>query len=258
MGLKRQVSSLEDVPEALHDQYKEQDDGTYVLDVEDDPKVGEFRSRNIQLDRRTKELEAQLERYKGVDPEKYRKALEALEKIEGDEERKLLEDGKIDDVIERRIGAMRSDFEKQIKALTTARDDASKERDTFRGRLGEVLIDTHLAKAVNTVGKVREGALEDVIARGRRTFSIDENGQMVPSVNGETVYGKKGDALTPEEWANSLLESAPHLFEGGSGSGSSGGGGKGAGGGKAVGWGDPSFADNIDGVIDGSVRVKPS
>lgn len=256
MGLKRQVSSLEGVPEALHDQYRQQDDGTYVLDVEDDPRVGEFRSRNIQLDKRTKELEAQLERYKGVDPEKYRKALSALEKIEGDEERKLIEEGKIDEVVERRIGAMRTEYEKQVKALTAARDEASKDRDTFRGRLGEVLIDTHLAKAVNAVGKVREGALEDVIARGRRTFSIDENGQMVPSVNGETVYGKKGDALTPEEWAGSLLESAPHLFEGGSGSGGSGGGGKG--GGRATSWDDApaAIANDPDSIINGSTKIR--
>lgn len=256
MGLKRQISSLEGVPEALHDQYRQQDDGTYVLDVEDDPRVGEFRSENVKLRKEKERLSEMLERFDGVDPEKYRKALEAFEKVQGDEERKLIEDGKIDEVVERRIGAMRSEYEKQVKALTAARDEASKDRDTFKGRLGEVLIDTHLAKAVNSVGKVREGALEDVIARGRRTFSIDDKGQMVPSVNGEMIYGKKGDALTPEEWAGSLLESAPHLFEGGSGSGGSGGGGKGGGGGRTVPWGDPSIADNLDGIIDGSVKVK--
>ena len=270
MGLKKRIESIEDVKEELRSLYREADDGSgYVLDVDGDDggggsrqKLDEFRSTNRRLTQELADLRKRLEQFGDIDPEKYRKAEEALSKLEGDEERRLIAEGKLDEVLSRRTEAMKAEFERQVKAKDKALADLTSERNAMHGRLGEVLIDSTLAREIHTVGKLREGALVDALSRARGTFAIDENGNMVPKRGGEVVYGKSGDPLTPAEFAASLLETAPHLFEGASGGGSTGSEAGGASGGSGSGGkairadDDKSFLANLDGIASGKVKVQ--
>jgi hypothetical protein len=79
-------------------------------------------------------------------------------------------------------------------------------------------------------------ALEDIVLRAKNSgWSVNSDGDVV-AVNGEdVVLGKDGKTpLTPIEWAESLRESAAHLWPKAQGTGAPGSGASGASGKKTI------------------------
>jgi hypothetical protein len=221
------VKSLDEVPEALREFYQEKD-GKFVFqadDIRDHPDALGLKSaldKEKEERRKAKkaadELKQQLEEL-GADPEEIKKILAEHAKSK---DKKLLDEGKVDELIEQRTKKMRDEYEKKLQELTG-------ERDTTLGRLSEVLIDKSLMEAA-TRGKVRETAIEDVLARGKRIWKL-KDGQPIPMNGEEVIYGKDSKPISMTDWIGELQNTAPHLFEGSSGGGAGGSGGGGGGGG---------------------------
>lgn len=236
MALKAVIASLEDVAEGYRGLYTQVGD-QYVLDLDDKDyknRLSEFRDNNIELTKQAqaaKALEEQLEalrtqaaQYEGIDPEAAR---EAMEKMSAIEEKRLIDAGKLDEVVEQRVGArverMQADYSGKIKALEEALDKTQTNEGTLRGRLTNVVIDNALQNAVTGVASVRKGAMMDILSRGKQVWSLDDSGNPVPMRDGEVIYGKDGkQPITMEEWGQSLLLEAPYLFEGNAGGGAGG------------------------------------
>jgi hypothetical protein len=206
-------------------------DGQWYLEL-DDPhyktitaKIDEFRSNNRDLNCRLQEAQAEVEKYKGVDPEKYRKAMEALEILQDSEYQKLIAGGKLDEVVERRvstrINTMKSDFESQIRAKDELIKAVTSKAETYKARLGAITNDQAIQIAVSKHGRVRPGAMDDVLFRGRAVWQLDNDGIPVARRNGEPLYGKDSKPLPMDEWAETLMNEAPHLFESRGGGGAS-------------------------------------
>ncbi|MDD5053427.1 MAG: hypothetical protein PHO27_11900 [Sulfuricurvum sp.] len=221
--LKLIVDKIEDVEEKFRELYKRADDGKFHLDAESDPetkkKVDEFRENNIKLMKEKEDLEKKILEY-GADPAKVK---EWQKKVQAIEDKQMIEAGKIDELVEQKVQRMRQEYENQIKALQDAVDVKNQEVSKTHSRLSEVLIDSEITKAV--AGKVRAGAMADILSRGRRVWKLDENGNPIPKENDKVLYGKDGKAqMTFEEWAIVQMEVAPFLFEPSTGGGGVGGG----------------------------------
>jgi hypothetical protein len=117
MALKAMLSTLDGLDEALKPLYKKTDDGKYALEVEgltdNRSKLEEFRATNRALLEKVEELQKQLGGFRGLDPVKYK---ELQDKMATLEEKRLLEDGKIDEVIHKRTERMRGEFQEQLQA----------------------------------------------------------------------------------------------------------------------------------------------
>lgn len=254
MPLKSFYEKLEDIPEGLRDHYAKTDDG-YVLDVDGADyrqKLGEFRGNNINLMKERDDLLKQLTPFKDIDPAKY---AEMKKKLNDLDEKGLLEAGKIDELVEKRVAKMRSDFEGQINQLTTNADEATQRASTYKTQLDKLAINDAISKAASDVGKLRKGALTDVLARAHRDWRVNENGVPV-AMNGDTlVYGKDGKApLTAGEWAQGLAQDAPYLFEGNTGGGA-GGSGSGTGGRRTITREEYRTGKYVDQVAKGEIDV---
>lgn len=234
MPLKVVVKDINEVDEALRAAYTQVGD-EYVLDTDDGEfkqRLSEFRSNNIDLNKKLGENEGKLKEidnlknvlknYEGLDPDEARKALDTMRNIN---EQKLIDAGKLDEVLGQRTERMRSDYEGKIKALESNLTNTRTEGETFKKRLTEVVIDNSLQAAVGTVAPVKKGAMQDVLHRGRGVWSLNEEGKPVPvGSDGKVMYGTDGQStLSMEEWAQSLVQDAPYLFEANSGGGSGGG-----------------------------------
>lgn len=268
MALKVVVKSLDEVPEALRDQYTLVGD-EYVLDTDDadyKTRIAEFRNNNIDLTRRLSEtgekgkkvdeLQAMLAGYEGLDPEKARAALETMQKID---EQKLIDAGKMDEVLAQRTTRMVSDFEGQISALNKSLEEERKSGGVYKEKLSTVVIDNSLQSAVGAVATVRKGAMQDILSRGRNVWSLNEDGTPVPTgSDGKVMYGKDGKStLSMEEWAQSLVDEANYLFEGSKGGRAGGGMGKSTSqSAEVVSVQDQSrLNDNIEDIASGKVSV---
>lgn len=222
MALKLVLSKLEEVEEPLRALYKVGGDGKFYLDAEENEdskkKMAEFRENNIKLMKEKTDLE---EKLKGMgDPKQIEEMKKKLQLIE---DKKLLEAGKLDELVAQKTERMRQDYESQIAALRKAVDDKQMELDKTTESLSSVLIDSEITRAVTAVGIPRKGALQDLLARGKKTFRL-EDGKPIPKEGDKILYGKDGKApMTFDEWASIQAETAGYLFEASGGSGGAGG-----------------------------------
>lgn len=198
MKLKATLKTLDGVDEAIAALYEKGDDGNYHLSVDgmvSKDKLDEFRNKNI-------ELLKDMEKFKDVDPTKYKSLMEEHRKIQ---EKEWIEAGEIDKVVNQRISTMREEFQ-------TKEADYVKSISTMNTRLESLLIDNEVRSAATKSG-IRPSAVDDVLLRAKTIYSI-KDGVAVPSDSkGQVIYGK--DGVTPmaiNEWVDSLKKSADHLF----------------------------------------------
>ncbi|WP_085599765.1 MULTISPECIES: hypothetical protein [unclassified Pseudomonas] len=187
-----------------------------------DGEVTGLKSKNQELIGSNKTIKTELDKLKGqfdgLDIDAVRGL---LTKAGQDEETKLLTEGKVDEVFNRRTERLRVDFDKQLKTVTARAEKAEAFAAKFQGK---VLGDSVRGAALKA-GALPE-ATDDIILRAKGVFSLNEEGEAVAvDESGQVILGKDGKTpLTPLEWAESLRESAPHLWPRASGTQAPGGG----------------------------------
>ena len=209
MAMKYRISKLEEVAEGVRSMYKA-DGQEFVLDVDGvvpKERLDEFRTNNIAL-------QQQLDKLKDVDPVKYRELVELQRQVD---EGKLLKEGKIEEVVQGRVAAMRSTLEGERDSFKTRAESAE-------SQLSVLMIDGAVRTEALKLG-VAPTALDDVVLRARSTYRM-VNGVATPhNDKGEVIYGKDGKTpMGMNDWVEGLKKNAPHLFAGSQGGGAGGGG----------------------------------
>ncbi|MBK0003373.1 hypothetical protein [Erwinia sp. S38] len=184
-----------------------------LIDEQVNAQVSGLKTKNSELLGKLKESSDSLKRFDGIDPDAVKTI---LQRFSDDEEAKLIAAGKIDEVLDKRTERMRADVEKQIKLANERADKAESFSNKFRDRvLGDAI-----RGAALKAGALPE-ASDDLILRAKGTFQLNDDGEAVAvDANGDVLFGKDGKTpLSPVEWAESLKETAPHLFPRAEGSG---------------------------------------
>lgn len=220
MGIKAVVDTLEGLPEAVAGLYKKDETlGKYVLDAEGvvpKEKLAEFRDNNIRLMKEKTDLEG---RYKDVDLDEY---VALKTEATKNKNKKLIDEGKIEELVEGRVVEMRT-------KLTKERDDAIAAKAAAEAHLATVLIDNEIQK--EALPLAADTGMEDIVSRGRAVFRLQE-GKVLPFEGDRIKYGTDGvTPLSVKEWLQQLAAKAPHLFKQSKGAGAS----EGQGGGKGFG-----------------------
>lgn len=225
MGLKATLTAEEftALPEPVRPFYTGDASKGYVLDadVESHPAVAGLKNTvaatRTERDEFKRQLQETAEKFKDLDPAKAREALAALQKMN---DKKLLDEGQIDELLRQKTDRMRADYENQIKAYDGQLKSEKSEKAKLIERLEEVLIDTGLQQAAIETG-VKQTAIRDVLLRGRRVWKLHDGAPTPYRDNGtDVLFGK--DASRPMsmvEWVASLQPEAPHLFETNTGAG---------------------------------------
>lgn len=208
MKLKFKLDTLDGLDAAIAGLYEQGADGAYYLSVDgavDKSKLDEFRNNNVKLLK-------DLEKFKDVDPAKYQELLALAKK---QEEKKLIDAGEIDKVVEQRVGEMKSTYENQLKTLTEQNSVAQRQ-------LESLLIDNAVRDAAVKSG-VQPTAVDDVLLRAKATFKIKDGNAVPVDAQGNVVYGKDGTSpMSVVDWTTGLKKQAPHLFQGSQGGGAQG------------------------------------
>lgn len=216
MGLKAAVATLEGMDAALHGFYKKSEDGkSYVLDAEGVEDVTGLKSALGKERERAGNAEKALKAWEGLDANEIR---ELMSKFANDEEAKLIKEGKIDVVVQKRTERVMQDFQKQLKAA----QDAAEAANGKAAKWSQRVLDDNIRAAATKVG-MHANAIEDALLRGRQLFTLDDDGNAVQVKDGTVVLGKTGkEPFAPTEWLETMRTSAAHWFPApGSGGGSS-------------------------------------
>ncbi|MBA6134822.1 MULTISPECIES: hypothetical protein [Pseudomonas] len=210
LGLTLDEAQAEALKEALGGKVQE-----YV-----DNEVAGLKSKNTALLGSNKTIKTELEKLKGqFDGLDIEAVKGLLAKAGQDEETKLIAEGKLDEVISRRTERLRTDLDKQVKAA----NERAEKAEAFAAKYSDKVLADSIRTAAIKAGALPEAA-EDIILRARGTFKLSEDGEPIATDrDGEVIYGKDGKTpLSPLEWAESLRETATHLWPRAQGAGQTG------------------------------------
>jgi hypothetical protein len=170
-------------------------------------KLDEFRSNNVKL---MKDMEALTSKFEGIDVEAYN---EMKSKQEAMKEKKLIDAGKIDELLAEKTKQMREVHNVELEK--TNQVNAS-----LQDQLAKLVIDNAVRDSAVKAGVVETG-MDDILLRSKSVFSL-QDGKAVPTdAQGNTIFGHgTSEPMSVNEWVKSQMDIAPHLFKASSGSGS--------------------------------------
>lgn len=210
MKLQAVVDVIENVPEQYRSAYQQGEDGKFHLTEIELEDVSGLKSA-LQKERiRAGDAEKALKAFEGMDAAELR---DLLNRIETDEDMKLIKEGKHDQVFIKKSEKMRQDHQRQIDKLTeehkAALDAADKRTRLYEGRV----LENALRQAAAEVG-LHTPAIRDAVREGRMAFVLDDDGNAVQKrEDGSIVIGKDGRSpFSPREWLEGMRAEAPHWF----------------------------------------------
>ncbi len=223
MGIQAVLDSLDEVPEDMRDSYHAED-GKFILNFDllsEHPGLKKVRETANDMDRKRKAAEKLVkeisDKYGDLDPEAARSALEELQTA-GD--KKMIDEGQVEELVAQKIERMKADFDSQLSAKSKALEDAEAITASLTGELADVRIYDAVKDAALTKG-ARKDALQDIQNRAKGTWML-KDGKPV-AMNGEdSIFGKSGEALTIDEWVDTLSSESSYLFEPNKGGGATG------------------------------------
>lgn len=216
LGTKAEIDAL---PEAVRGLYAEKD-GKFFLDIDGGfvspqevtdlkSKVAEFRDTNVSLLKKVGDLEPQLKKFEGLDPEEYKrlkKDHEDLVKKSGGKK-----DDDIEALITRAIDAATKPITEKLAAEEAARKAA--EGEASRARFREIVTAEAKKKGV------RDNSLRHVIRDAEEKFELISG-----AIKAKAGVKNAADPLkdyTPADWLEDLSKSDGNLFEDSNGGGAS-------------------------------------
>lgn len=178
----------------------------------DDDVAGLKAKRDELLDGQRK-LKDQIKQFEGIDPERARQ----LEKMLAEnEEAKLIADGKIDELINKRLSREQATWQSQLEQKDTEAQQLRQQVESLQG----ATINSGIATAAQKAD-LAPTAIEDAQLIARHSGWTMEDGVPVLRNGDEVVRGKNGP-ITFEEWLESQRETRPHWFPTPKGSGAQG------------------------------------
>jgi len=170
-----------------------------------DAAVAGLKAKNAELLGKNKEFSQKLSEFDGIDPGAVRTI---LSKFASDEEAGLIAKGDIDTVLKKRTERLQADYEKKLKGES----ERAAKLESKASKLAARTLSGAIRDAAIKADALPE-AMEDIVLRAGPTWRLNDEGDPV-AMNGEdVVLGKDGKTpLTPQEWAESLRETAPHLW----------------------------------------------
>lgn len=187
-----------------------------LIDAAVEKTTAGLKAKNGELLGKLKESSEQLKTFEGIDPTAVRSI---LSKFASDEEAGLIAKGDIDTVLKKRTERLQADYDKK---LGTEAERAAK-AEAKAAKLADSTLAGTLRDAAIKTGALPE-AMEDIVLRARGLWTLNDDGEAVAlDGDGEVMFGKDGKTpLTPSEWAESLRETAPHLWPRAQGAGAQG------------------------------------
>jgi hypothetical protein len=204
------------LPEALQKEYKPVAGKTdeFELDVDGgnpSARLKEFRDRNIQLDKKVKELETA---WDGLRPDEVREVMAKADDIKKGEVFKK-GSAEFDKEIEKRTNSMKLDLEQKARA-------AEEKAASLQGRLEKLEIDEALVREATALNVLPE-ALNDFVGAHRSLIKLVNGVPVVYEADGKTeVYGEDTRPITIKEHCAKLAKSKPWFFKPSKGAGTTG------------------------------------
>lgn len=151
------------------------------------------------------------ERFKDIkDPDE---ALAALAMLNDNPDLKLIKEGKLEEVISKRVSESSAEFEERIKTLSDQLNEKELSSTRYQSLFTDTVRDMRLKEAAITAG-VLPTAIVDILNRGKEIFTVAEDERNVEARDKNGKLKKINDTtiLTAEVWIETLRKDSPHFW----------------------------------------------
>lgn len=192
---------VDQVPEGLGEYYKQNEDGKFVLDVEDAVHMTVFDTEVTRLNNEVKSAKAKVDEFRDTNTT-YKQQLE-----------KISETGKVDkEAIELATKSIKDNLLNTKTELDTLKTKYQQAQEQLQQ---VVLTDQVRSVALSSNYGVEETAVDDIVMRAKNVFKV-EDGKLIAK---ETSLDSEGNPYTLNKWMEDLPNVAPHYFKASKGTG---------------------------------------
>lgn len=199
MALNVVHDTVDDIPEQYRDLYSEQD-GKFVLSGISGVKTQADidRQQAALAEERTahKATKARFHPFAELDQEDVFKKLDRYDELEAAANDKL-DDGKIDEIVEKRIKTRLAPVERNLGLVTKERDELANENTGFKEQSKMRKVSDHVRAAL-IKAKVLDTAHEDALLLADRMFDVTEDGTVLTKDNVGVTPGVDADVWLTE------------------------------------------------------------
>jgi hypothetical protein len=165
-----------------------------------------------ELLKKAQTQQSMLSAYEGIDPKVARDALKKMQELE---EKKMLDAGQIDDLVNHKTERMRLDLEGKVQNALAAQKAAEEEKNKLRKELQTTRLTNGIWNAALNTGVVRKDAKDYILFKANQVWQFDEGQDPVArKPDGNLIFSKDGHSpISMEEWVMTLKETDPFCFE---------------------------------------------
>lgn len=181
-----------------------------TLRSEFDKEVEGLKTNNSKLIEEKRKVQETLKNFDGLDPQA---AKEALAFINENEQAQLLKEGKLDEVVERRVQELKDSLEGEVQTLTKEKSEVLETAKKYQTMYSSKMVDDSLREAASKAGILPQ-AIDDVLNKGRGVFGLGEDEMSVEARDkkGDLMRTEDGKILTTTLWIDQLRQESPHYW----------------------------------------------
>lgn len=169
-----------------------------------------LKTKNLELLAEKKKLSEFVSKFDGLDPATL---VSYIDRLKNDEEAKLIAEGKIGDVIDRRTERMRTAFEQRVAESNQKAQELEQNYRSLESNYHQMQIDAAVRDAA-IAAKVTPSAIDDILYRARQVFSVTDGKILSKDQSTNEVRigpdGKK--PYSPSDFLTDLAKQAPHFW----------------------------------------------
>ena len=165
-----------------------------------------------ELIKKAQAQQSMLSAYDGIDPKEARTALQKMQELE---EKKMLDAGQIDELVNHKTERMRLDLEAKLRNAENAKKAAEEEFQKMKVKHRETVLSDGIWNAALGTGQVRKDAKDYILFKAKQAWQFDEEDNPVArKADGNLIFSTYGHSpISMEEWVMTLKESDPFCFE---------------------------------------------
>lgn len=175
--------------------------------------------KNKELLGEKKKVSEQLKLFGDLDPERVKKMMSVFQ---GNEEAKLIADGKIEEVIQARLSNAVKPVQDENEALKQALKEKEEELSSklaksesqvqqLQTSIDNATIDKTIARLASA-DNVHASAIEDIQRRARDIFSVNDDSSLSARDPKGNLLKLNDEILTPEVFIKNLKKTSPHYW----------------------------------------------
>lgn len=181
-----------------------------IIEQQVNSAINGLKAKNEELITEKRKLQEQYADFKEFDKDTLKNY---INRLKSDEEARLIAEGKVDEVINRRTERMRESYQNQIVENQSLAKDWQKKYSDLENAFNNTRIDAAIRDAAMAANVVPT-AIDDIIVRGRQSFEIVD-GKLIskdPYTNDIRIGSDGKSPYNAHDFLSDLKKVAPHFW----------------------------------------------